>query len=59
MLTILSSAFYFSFLREKRRYLLTDGVRRNFDYKEKEEVDKILPQYYHKTDKVLLLPPNI
>lgn len=25
---------------------------RNFDFKEKEEVDKYYPQYYHKMDKV-------
>lgn len=50
--------FLFSSVR-KRGYLFTDGVRRNFDFKEKEEVDKYYPQYYHKTDKVLLLLPNI
>ena len=49
---ILSSAFFL-----KRGYLFTDGVRRNFDFKEKEEVDKYYPQYYHKTDKVLPLLP--
>lgn len=27
-------------------------LRRNFDFKEKEAVDKYYPQYYHKTDKV-------
>ena len=27
-------------------------VRRNFDFKEKVEVDKYYPQFYHKTDKV-------
>ena len=45
---------FFSFLGEIRGYL---QVHRNFDFKEKEEVDKYYPQYYHKTDKVLLLPP--
>ena len=29
-----------------------DGHLRNFDFKEKAEVDKYYPQYYHKTDKV-------
>ena len=29
-----------------------DGPLRNFDFKEKAEVDKYYPQYYHKTDKV-------
>ena len=27
---------------------------RNFDFKEKEEVDKYYPQFYHKMDKVRL-----
>ena len=27
-------------------------TNRNFDFKEKEQVDKYYPQYYHKTDKV-------
>jgi hypothetical protein len=30
-------------------------ISRNFDYKEKEEVDKYYPQFYHKTDKVRVL----
>lgn len=29
-----------------------DELVRTFDYKEKEEVFKYYPQYYHKTDKV-------
>lgn len=29
-----------------------DDLVRNFDYKEKAEVFKYYPQYYHKTDKV-------
>ena len=29
-----------------------DATRSNFDFKEKEQVDKYYPQYYHKTDKV-------
>ena len=29
-----------------------DWLIRNFDYKEKPEVFKYYPQYYHKTDKV-------
>ncbi|KAH9936891.1 CRAL-TRIO domain-containing protein [Epithele typhae] len=28
-----------------------DDLTKNFDFKEKEEVDKYYPQYYHKTDK--------
>ena len=31
------------------------GFNRNFDFKEKAEVDKYYPQYYHKTDKVRTL----
>lgn len=33
---------------------------RNFDFKEKAEVDKYYPQFYHKTDKVRFhaLPPD-
>ena len=30
---------------------------RNFDFKEKEQVDKYYPQYYHKTDKVRTRSP--
>lgn len=29
-----------------------DNLTRTFDYKEKPEVFKFYPQYYHKTDKV-------
>jgi len=29
-----------------------DELMQNFDFKEKEEVDKYYPQYYHKMDKV-------
>ena len=29
-----------------------DATRSNFDFKEKAEVDKYYPQFYHKTDKV-------
>lgn len=29
---------------------------RTFDYKEKAQVFEYYPQYYHKTDKVCLLP---
>ena len=31
---------------------LTLSALRNFDFKEKAEVDKYYPQFYHKTDKV-------
>lgn len=32
-----------------------DDLVRNFDYKEKAEIFKYYPQYYHKTDKVCKL----
>lgn len=32
--------------------------RRNFDFEEKEQVDKYYPQYYHKMDKVRILHPH-
>jgi hypothetical protein len=35
-----------------RKEFKVDELYRNFDYPEKEEVDKYYPQYYHKTDKV-------
>mgnify|MGYP003715931243 FL=1 len=34
-----------------RKDFKVDELYRNFDYPEKEEVDKYYPQYYHKTDK--------
>lgn len=34
----------------------TDLAARNFDFKEKAEVDKYYPQYYHKMDKVGTFP---
>lgn len=35
-----------------RKEFNVDELYRTFDYKEKEEVDKVYPQFYHKTDKV-------
>lgn len=35
-----------------RKEFGTDDLVRTFDYKEKPEVFKFYPQYYHKTDKV-------
>ncbi len=32
--------------------------RRNFDFEEKEQVDRYYPQYYHKMDKVRFLYPS-
>jgi len=34
-----------------RKEFGVDDIVKNFDFKEKEEVDKYYPQYYHKTDK--------
>lgn len=34
-----------------RREFKVDELYRTFDYQEKEEVDKVYPQFYHKTDK--------
>lgn len=34
--------------------ILHNSANRNFDFKEKAEVDKYYPQYYHKMDKVCL-----
>lgn len=39
-----------------RKEFGTDGLVRTFDYKEKPEVFKYYPQYYHKTDKVRSRP---
>ena len=36
-----------------------DDLIRNFDYKEKPEMFKYYPQYYHKTDKVSFLTTRI
>ena len=33
---------------------LFDATHRDFEFKEKQEVDKYYPQYYHKMDKVRL-----
>jgi len=38
-----------------RKDFKVDDVVKNLDFKEKEEVNKYYPQYYHKTDKVHLL----
>ncbi len=35
-----------------RKEFKVDELYDNFEYPEKEEVDKYYPQYYHKTDKV-------
>lgn len=35
-----------------RKEFGTDDLPRTFDYKEKPDVFKYYPQYYHKTDKV-------
>lgn len=35
-----------------RKDFKVDELYENFEYPEKEEVDKYYPQYYHKTDKV-------
>lgn len=37
-------------------YRLTETIIRNFQFPEKEEVNKYYPQYYHKTDKVSSFP---
>ena len=34
-----------------------DDLVRNFEYTEKAQVFEYYPQFYHKTDKVLYLPP--
>jgi len=36
-----------------------DDVVKNFDFKEKAEVNLYYPQYYHKTDKVGHLLPSV
>lgn len=35
-----------------RKDFKVDELYANFEYPEKEDVDKIYPQYYHRTDKV-------
>lgn len=39
-----------------RKEFGTDDLPRTFDYKEKADVFKFYPQYYHKTDRVCTLP---
>ena len=35
-----------------RKDFKVDELYNSFEYKEKEEVNRIYPQFYHKTDKV-------
>ena len=41
---------------EWRKEFGTDELVKTFEYKEKPEVSKYYPQYYHKTDKVSYRP---
>ena len=42
----------FSDAERWRKEFDVDELYRTFDYQEKAEVDKVYPQYYHRTDKV-------
>ena len=44
--------------RETYAGIGVEELVRTFDYKEKPEVFKYYPQYYHKTDKVCYCNPN-